>query len=104
MNPHHSLCGAPSVRYSGYKLILKSQSERSTQFRPTVPVSAASFPPSCCFCRSLTHVNHSCFISLQAEPIRVLVTGAAGQIAYSLLYSIAKGDVFGKDQVRPSLS
>lgn len=37
---------------------------------------------------------------LQAEPIRVLVTGAAGQIAYSLLFSIAKGDVFGKDQVR----
>ncbi|XP_048357681.1 malate dehydrogenase, cytoplasmic [Sphaerodactylus townsendi] len=33
-----------------------------------------------------------------SEPIRVLVTGAAGQIAYSLLYSIAKGDVFGKDQ------
>ncbi|NWW31191.1 MDHC protein, partial [Chloropsis cyanopogon] len=33
-----------------------------------------------------------------AEPVRVLVTGAAGQIAYSLLYSIAKGDVFGKDQ------
>ncbi|NXS00336.1 MDHC protein, partial [Oxylabes madagascariensis] len=32
------------------------------------------------------------------EPVRVLVTGAAGQIAYSLLYSIAKGDVFGKDQ------
>ncbi|XP_031601497.1 malate dehydrogenase, cytoplasmic-like [Oreochromis aureus] len=33
-----------------------------------------------------------------AEPIRVLVTGAAGQIAYSLLFSIAKGDVFGQDQ------
>lgn len=32
------------------------------------------------------------------EPIRVLVTGAAGQIAYSLLYSIANGDVFGKQQ------
>ncbi|XP_068088468.1 malate dehydrogenase, cytoplasmic [Hyperolius riggenbachi] len=30
--------------------------------------------------------------------LRVLVTGAAGQIAYSLLYGIAKGDVFGKDQ------
>lgn len=28
------------------------------------------------------------------------MTGAAGQIAYSLLYSIAKGDVFGKDQVK----
>ncbi|KRT79394.1 hypothetical protein AMK59_8202 [Oryctes borbonicus] len=33
-----------------------------------------------------------------AEPLRVVVTGAAGQIAYSLLYIIAKGDVFGKDQ------
>lgn len=33
------------------------------------------------------------------DPIRVLVTGAAGQIAYSLLYPIAKGDVFGSDQV-----
>uniref|UniRef100_A0A667WTX7 Malate dehydrogenase n=1 Tax=Myripristis murdjan TaxID=586833 RepID=A0A667WTX7_9TELE len=35
---------------------------------------------------------------MPSEPIRVLVTGAAGQIAYSLLFSIAKGDVFGKDQ------
>ncbi|XP_044731562.1 malate dehydrogenase, cytoplasmic [Chrysoperla carnea] len=32
------------------------------------------------------------------EPIRVVVTGAAGQIAYSLLYQIAKGDVFGANQ------
>ena len=32
------------------------------------------------------------------EPIRVVVTGAAGQIAYSLLYQIAKGDVFGDNQ------
>ena len=40
----------------------------------------------------------------QSEPIRVLVTGAAGQIAYSLLFSIAKGDVFGKDQVKNVLS
>ncbi|XP_054714568.1 malate dehydrogenase, cytoplasmic-like [Uloborus diversus] len=32
------------------------------------------------------------------DPIRVLVTGAAGQIAYSLLYSVAKGDVFGPNQ------
>ncbi|KAK7506997.1 hypothetical protein BaRGS_00001848 [Batillaria attramentaria] len=30
-----------------------------------------------------------------SEPVKVCVTGAAGQIAYSLLYSIAKGDVFG---------
>ena len=27
-----------------------------------------------------------------------MITGAAGQIAYSLLYQIAKGDVFGADQ------
>lgn len=33
-----------------------------------------------------------------AEPIRVVVTGAAGQIAYSLLYMVAKGDVFGPNQ------
>lgn len=33
-----------------------------------------------------------------AEPIRVVVTGAAGQIAYSLLYQLAKGDVFGDKQ------
>jgi len=32
------------------------------------------------------------------ETIRVVVTGAAGQIAYSLLYQLAKGDVFGPDQ------
>lgn len=33
-----------------------------------------------------------------SESMRVLVTGAAGQIVYSLLQSIAKGDVFGKEQ------
>lgn len=35
---------------------------------------------------------------LQAEPINVVVTGAAGQIAYSLLYQIAAGTVFGPEQ------
>lgn len=35
---------------------------------------------------------------IMSEPIRVLVTEAAGQIAYSLLYSIGNGSVFGKDQ------
>jgi malate dehydrogenase len=32
------------------------------------------------------------------EPVRVLVTGAAGQIAYSLLFPIANGEVFGREQ------
>lgn len=37
-------------------------------------------------------------------PVKVTVTGAAGQIAYSLLFRIAAGDVFGPDQpVRLSL-
>ena len=36
---------------------------------------------------------------VNAEPLVVCVTGAAGQIAYSLLFSIAKGDIFGSDQV-----
>ncbi|MEG3639957.1 malate dehydrogenase [Magnetococcus sp. PR-3] len=39
-----------------------------------------------------------------ADPIRVAVTGAAGQIAYSLLFRIASGQVFGADrQVELSL-
>ena len=32
------------------------------------------------------------------KPIRVAVTGAAGQIGYSLLFRIASGSVFGDDQ------
>ncbi|MDD4964683.1 MAG: malate dehydrogenase [Gallionella sp.] len=31
-------------------------------------------------------------------PIRIAVTGAAGQIAYALLFRIAHGDMLGKDQ------
>ncbi len=31
------------------------------------------------------------------KPVRVAVTGAAGQIGYSLLFRIASGEVFGKD-------
>ncbi len=32
------------------------------------------------------------------SPVRVAVTGAAGQICYSLLFRIANGDLLGKDQ------
>jgi malate dehydrogenase len=32
------------------------------------------------------------------KPMRVAVTGAAGQIGYSLLFRIASGEMFGKDQ------
>ena len=37
--------------------------------------------------------------SVSPDPLVVCVTGAAGQIAYSLLFSIAKGDIFGAGQV-----
>ena len=33
-----------------------------------------------------------------AEPIRVVITGAAGQIGYSLIYMVGSGYVFGQDQ------
>src|SRR5690606_26911216 len=32
------------------------------------------------------------------NPVRVAVTGAAGQIGYSLLFRIASGEMLGKDQ------
>jgi len=32
------------------------------------------------------------------KPVRVAVTGAAGQIGYSLIYRIASGEMLGKDQ------
>src|SRR3954453_19594583 len=35
---------------------------------------------------------------MSKKPVRVAVTGAAGQIGYSLLFSIAAGDLLGKDQ------
>ena len=35
---------------------------------------------------------------MSATPIRVAVTGAAGQIGYSLLFRIASGGMFGPDQ------
>ncbi|MCF7668554.1 MAG: malate dehydrogenase [Verrucomicrobia bacterium] len=35
---------------------------------------------------------------MNKTPIRVAVTGAAGQIGYSLLFRIASGDMFGHDQ------
>lgn len=33
-----------------------------------------------------------------SEPKRVCITGAAGQIAYSLLFNIARGDIYGPNQ------
>jgi malate dehydrogenase len=38
------------------------------------------------------------FSKFMKQPIRVAVTGAAGQIGYSLLFRIASGSMFGPDQ------
>ena len=38
-------------------------------------------------------------VRLQVEPLRVCITGAAGQVAYSLFHRIANGDIFGKNRV-----
>lgn len=35
---------------------------------------------------------------MSKKPMRIVVTGAAGQIGYSLLFRIAGGDMLGKDQ------
>ncbi|CAF89826.1 unnamed protein product, partial [Tetraodon nigroviridis] len=66
---------------------------RSVSSQPTVEVTLPSTPTP-----TRRRRKHLRPIAQMAEPIRVVVTGAAGQIAYSLLYSIAKGDVFGKEQ------
>ena len=48
-----------------------------------------------------TIYKNKCVVYFQSAkvPLKVSVTGAAGQIAYSLLPMLANGDVFGKDQV-----
>ena len=35
---------------------------------------------------------------MSKKPVRVAVTGAAGQIGYALLFRIASGEMLGKDQ------
>ena len=46
-----------------------------------------------------TNSNNLKSLEIMAKtPIRVAITGAAGQIAYSLIFRLAAGDVFGPDQ------
>ena len=37
-------------------------------------------------------------LTAMTSPVRIAVTGAAGQIGYSLLFRIASGAVFGPNQ------
>ena len=55
---------------------------------------------SCGFFFNLQKFKNLKDLKMSEKPIlRVAVTGAAGQIAYSLLYQISSGYVFGEDQV-----
>ncbi len=44
------------------------------------------------------HCPLSLELSMSKSPVRVAVTGAAGQIGYALLFRIAAGEMLGKDQ------
>src|SRR5690606_19391320 len=51
------------------------------------------------FCHSRLAIPHSRLRSKPMNPpVRIAVTGAAGQIGYALLFRIAAGDMLGKDQ------
>src|SRR5690606_36142543 len=50
------------------------------------------------FPRALRSPPHTPRSLPMKSPIRVAVTGAAGQIGYSLLFRIASGEMLGKDQ------
>ena len=45
-----------------------------------------------------THDVHAPGVPAMKQPVRVAVTGAAGQIGYALLFRIASGEMLGKDQ------
>jgi malate dehydrogenase len=42
--------------------------------------------------------HYSGVFSMSKKPVRVAVTGAAGQIGYAILFRIASGEMLGKDQ------
>ena len=48
--------------------------------------------------RRMTSTEHLRLKDDMNSPIKVAVTGAAGQIGYSLLFRIASGSMFGPDQ------
>ncbi len=54
---------------------------------PAVPVRRLPFP----------FRFHTRRPSMSKAPVRVAVTGAAGQIGYALLFRIASGEMLGKD-------
>jgi malate dehydrogenase len=46
----------------------------------------------------LNFLHYLEFYTMSKKPVRVAVTGAAGQIGYAILFRIASGEMLGKDQ------
>jgi len=66
-----------------------------------VDVSLSSVGDNVPWCRFLPTASLSFLIlefPMSKAPVRVAVTGAAGQIGYALLFRIASGEMLGKDQ------
>jgi hypothetical protein len=55
-------------------------------------------PSPCLFLLELCSLYPTPGVFIMKQPVRVAVTGAAGQIGYSLLFRIASGEMLGKDQ------
>ncbi|CAD8117338.1 unnamed protein product [Paramecium sonneborni] len=49
-------------------------------------------------CNQLTRASIAHFGQSQKPPVRVAITGAAGQIGYSLIFRVASGEMLGPDQ------
>src|SRR6202521_381712 len=63
------------------------------------PSAAADSPrPWTSLCASTGNPNLAAKEPPMKKPVRVAVTGAAGQIGYSLLFRIANGEMLGPDQ------
>ena len=58
---------------------------------------AGHFPPALVYTDALS-INADAAGKMMKEPLRVAVTGAAGQIAYALLFRIASGQMLGREQ------
>src|ERR1044071_6113370 len=58
--------------------------------------SVAAQQPAAVKSKSVLSLSRS--YCMAKAPVRVAVTGAAGQIGYSLLFRIASGEMLGKDQ------
>src|SRR4051812_33910062 len=74
------------LRYDVGRKIARAAS--SLRWHSDVPTTSHTGPPA----------HQTAGALAMKSPLRVAVTGAAGQIGYSLLFRIASGEMLGKDQ------